>query len=76
VCGARGFGGYGLLRFFLQGELQEEAYRESLSEACVVLEALVVMVWAKRLERKLRDLLWLRYLGKLLLKTKFDNFGD
>ncbi len=41
--------------FFLQGEPQEKAYRESLSEASGVLKALVIKVWAERLERKLRD---------------------
>ncbi len=44
--------------FFSQGEPQEKAYRESLSEACGVLEVLVRKVWAKRLERKLRDYYW------------------
>ena len=37
--------------FFLQGEPQEKAYRESLSEACGALEALAIKVLAKRLER-------------------------
>ncbi len=32
--------------FFLQGEPQERAYRESLSEACGVPEVLVGKVWA------------------------------
>ncbi len=41
--------------FFLQGEPQEKAYRESLSEACGVLEVLVKNVWGERLERKLRN---------------------
>ena len=31
--------------FFLQGEPQEIAYRESLSEACVLLDVLVFMSW-------------------------------
>ncbi len=35
--------------FFSQGELQERDYRESLSEACGVLKALVIKVWAERL---------------------------
>jgi len=30
--------------FFSQGELQERAYRESLSEACGVLKALVIKI--------------------------------
>jgi len=42
--------------FFSQGEPQERAYRESLSEALGVLDALMIKVWAVgRLERKLRD---------------------
>jgi len=41
---------------FLQGEPQEIAYRDSLSEALGVLDALVIKVWTVgRLERKLRD---------------------
>jgi len=55
--------------FFLQGEPQERAYRESLSEACVVLEALVIKVWAVvRLERKLRDYYLTSSLCALLLQ--------
>jgi len=45
----------GLGEFFSQGEPQERAYRESLSEACGVLEVLVSKAWTKRLERTLRD---------------------
>ncbi len=41
--------------FFLQGEPQERAYRESLSEALGVLDALMMKVWAERLERELRN---------------------
>jgi len=52
---------------FLQGELQERAYRGSLSEACGVLGALVVKVWvafftgraaAEMIELAARDGLW------------------
>ncbi len=56
--GARGVGGDGLGCFFLQGEPQEKSCRESLSEALGVLKALVIKVWAKRLEsleESLRD---------------------
>ncbi len=34
--------------FFSQGEPQERAYRESLSEALGVLDALVIKVWTWR----------------------------
>jgi len=45
--------------FFLQGEPQENSCRESLSEACGVLKALVIKVWAAFLEREnCRDQRW------------------
>ncbi len=53
--------------FFLQGELQERAYRESLSEACGGLDALVSKVWVlfftgratgERLQRELGRGVW------------------
>jgi len=46
VSGAWGVGGYGLGRFFSQGELQEKSCRESLSEALGELGVLVVTAWA------------------------------
>jgi len=45
VCGAWRVEGERLGSFFLQGELQEKAYRGSLSEACAVLSVLRENVW-------------------------------
>jgi len=39
--------------FFYRESCRRRAYRESLSEACGVLDVLVIMAWTKRLERKL-----------------------
>jgi len=47
----------GVGTFFSQGERQERAYRESLSEACGVLKALVIKVWAERFREKAKGLL-------------------
>ncbi len=46
----------GLGRFFNRESHRRRAYRDSLSEALGVLDALVIKVWTVgRLERKLRD---------------------
>ncbi len=57
VWGAGCVGGEGRGEFFSQGEPQERAYRESLTEACGVLDALVGKVWEWGDERESRGLI-------------------